>query len=282
MLLFYFTIPDIKHLLQPVEDVIRHKFIPTLCDNRACNNDERLLFALPVRYGGLGITDITAISDIEYNISNELTKELQSKILHQNLHVDQQNIESNTLKKWKTIKGNQVKETLKVLRSKMIPTKLKANEIAQCEGASSWLTTLPLKEEGFALSKREFIDALYLRYGWDVPRLPSICACSKNNSVEHSMSCKHGGFVGLRHNEVRDLTAKLLTEVCKDVSREPKLVNKTNDDDEDLRADISAPGVWQPLQRAFFDVKVLHPLAQSYRNQSLEATFRSMENQKKR
>ena len=93
------TIPDIKHLLQPVEDVIRHKFIPTLCDNRACNNDERLLFALPVRYGGLGITDTTAISDIEYNISNELTKELQSKILHQKLQVDQQNIESNTLKK---------------------------------------------------------------------------------------------------------------------------------------------------------------------------------------
>ena len=71
----------------------------------------------------------------------------------------------------------------------MIPTKLKVNDIAQCEGASSWLTTLPLKEEDFALSKREFIDALYLRYGWDVPRLPSICACSKNNSVEHSMSC---------------------------------------------------------------------------------------------
>ena len=96
------------------------------------------------------------------------------------------------------------------------------------------------------------------------------------------MSCKLGGFVGLRHNEVRDLTAKLLTEVYKDVTREPKLVNKSNDHDEDLRADISARGVWQPLQRAFFDVKVFHPLAQSYRNQSLEATFRSMENQKKR
>ena len=69
-------IPDIKHLLQPVEDVIRHKFIPTLCDNQDNNNNERLLFALPVSYGGLG--DITAISDIEYNISNELTKELYS------------------------------------------------------------------------------------------------------------------------------------------------------------------------------------------------------------
>ena len=184
------TIPDIKHILQPIEDVIRHKFIPTLCDNRACNDDERLLFSLPVRYGGLGIIDITAISDIEYNISNELTKELQSKILHQNIHFDQQTIESNISKKWKTIKENKMKESLKLLRSKMTPTKLKSNDIAQCEGASSWLTTLSLKEEDFALNKREFIDALYIRYGWDVPRLPSICACSKNNSVEHSLSCK--------------------------------------------------------------------------------------------
>ena len=78
-----------------------------------------------------------------------------------------------------------MKESLKLLRSKMTPTKLKSNDIAQCEGASTWLTTLPLKEEDFDLNKREFIDALYIRYGWDVPRLPSICAYSKNNSVEH-------------------------------------------------------------------------------------------------
>ena len=59
-------------------------------------------------------------------------------------------------------------------------------------------------------------------------------------------------LVFLRHNEVRDLTAKLLTEVCKDVSREPKLVNKTNDDDEDLRADISARGVWATIAEGIF------------------------------
>ena len=79
--------------------------------------------------------------------------------------------------------------------------------------------------------------------------------------------------VDLAHTETRsagdefDLTAKLLAEVCKDVSREPKLVTKTNDDDEYLRADISARGVWQPLQSAFFDVKVFHPLAFSLKLQ---------------
>ena len=80
---------------------------------------------------------------------------------------------------------------------------------AQCEGAASWLTTLPLKEEYFALSKREFIDALCLRYGWDIPRLPSTCAYSKINSVEHPMSCKLGGFVGLRRLQINGIPEKV-------------------------------------------------------------------------
>ena len=30
------------------------------------------------------------------------------------------------------------------------------------------------------------------------------------------MSCKKGGFVTIRHNDLRDLTAKTLSEVCND------------------------------------------------------------------
>ena len=40
----------------------------------------------------------------------------------------------------------------------------KAIEIAKSEGASIWLTTLPLKDENFVLNKQEFFDALYMRY----------------------------------------------------------------------------------------------------------------------
>ncbi len=34
------------------------------------------------------------------------------------------------------------------------------------EGSSSWLTVLPLADQGFALHKGAFHDALCLRYGW--------------------------------------------------------------------------------------------------------------------
>ena len=41
--------------------------------------------------------------------------------------------------------------------------------------------------------------------------------------VEHALSCPKSGFPSIRHNEVRDLTATLLSEVCHNVSFEPGL-----------------------------------------------------------
>ena len=62
-----------------------------------------------------------------------------------------------------------------------------------------------------------------LRYGWTLPNLPTKCECGYGMSVEHALSCTKGGFPIVCHNEIRDLTANLLTEVCKDVSIEPEL-----------------------------------------------------------
>ena len=92
-------------------------------------------------------------------------------------------------------------------------------DLAQERGASTWLTSLPIEEYGFSLHKGAFLDAVALRYGWE----PSSCACGEKFTIEHVMSCPKGGFPSIRHNEVRDLTATLLTEVCHDVCVEPDL-----------------------------------------------------------
>uniref|UniRef100_A0A1X7TR02 Uncharacterized protein n=1 Tax=Amphimedon queenslandica TaxID=400682 RepID=A0A1X7TR02_AMPQE len=71
--------------------------------------------------------------------------------------------------------------------------------------------------------KGAFCDALCLRYGWTPPHLPTHCVCGSNKSIEHALNCKCGGFPSLRHNELRDITADLLTEICPDVQVEPTL-----------------------------------------------------------
>ena len=92
------------------------------------------------------------------------------------------------------------------------------------------------------------------------------------------MSCKKGGFVSVRHNDLRDLTTNMLSKVCKDVEIEPKLTaltgevlgSRTANTTNEARLDIRTCGVWERGQQAFLDLKVFHPNACRYINKSLQ------------
>ena len=113
-------------------------------------------------------------------------------------------------------------ESIKEETMAWLPSSMKRNvTMAQEKRASAWLNALPIREHGFALHKSDFHDALCLRYNWRPPRLPVQCACGQGFSINHAMDCPTGGFPSGRHNDVRDLTATLLTEVCPDVAIEP-------------------------------------------------------------
>jgi hypothetical protein len=81
--------------------------------------------------------------------------------------------------------------------------------------------------EGYVLNKRCFWDLVRIRYGWDLSRLPETCECGSKSSIEHGLSCKKGGFISLRHNQLRNLTARLMQETCRDVRIEPSLQKLT-------------------------------------------------------
>ena len=80
------------------------------------------------------------------------------------------------------------------------------------------MTALPLTDYGFCLHKGAFRDALCLQYGWQPPMLPSNCVCGKQFSVEHALCCPCGGIPTILHNELRDMTDGLLTELCHSVA----------------------------------------------------------------
>ena len=119
--------------------------------------------------------------------------------------------------------------------------------------------------------KREFYDGLYLRYGWNLKNLPSECVCKSKFSADHALSCKTGGFVTLRHNEMRDISTDLLSTVCKDVCKEPCLQQSENG--VELRVDVSARGFWQRMQRAFVDVGGFLPFRSQLSLQDLGFNF---------
>ena len=104
------------------------------------------------------------------------------------------------------------------------------------------------------------------------------------------MCCHKGGFPTLRHNEIRDLSAHLLREVCPNTGIEPGLQPLSNENfqlrttntDHDARVDIMEEGFWTLAQVAFFDIRVFHPSAPSYRMKDLSSVYRLHEIAKKR
>ena len=121
--------------------------------------------------------------------------------------------------------------------------------------------------------------------------MPTTCACGTKFTVDHALSCAKGGFTSVRHNEIRDLTATLLTEVAHDVRTEPDLQPITSEDlagasansQDGARLDIVASGVWGGrFEKTFFDVRVFNPHAPSNRQGKLSDTYKRHERAKKR
>ena len=287
------TIPDIKDLFQPLEDCLRHKFIPSLV-GRAVSDTERKIFELPTRLGGLNIPNPGTTADKEYEWSQTLTNSLSSKIIEQRMMFeeseqelrDQHNCSLRQVKADKELVYKTLSDSIhEGLGSGMI----RSLQIAAGKGSSIRLNTLPIKKLGFTLNKLEFQDALCLRYGFIIKGMPAKCACGKENSVDHALVCMLGGYTHMRHNEVRNVEAELLREVCKDVQVEPSLLPLTGQqfgrsaNHQDMaRLDVSARGLWGPMEKAFFDVRIFHPNADSNRSKSLPQLYNSHEAEKKR
>ena len=78
------TIKDVGPLLQPLEDIIKTKFLPALSGKPAPSDEIRHLFGLPCRLGGLGIVNPTRIAAAEYAASKDTTDPIVRSILYHN------------------------------------------------------------------------------------------------------------------------------------------------------------------------------------------------------
>ena len=241
--------PDIGPRLQ----ALRSDLIPNLTGRPPPNSVERNLLALPARLGGLGIIAPPDESDHDFKAPMVVTAPLRMHIHSQDNKYPIEALEEQISAKSVIRRERQERSTADAdsLKEVLTPSLKKAMTLARERGASSWLTTLPIKEHGFCLHKGAFADALALRYGWPPDRMPTNCVCAASFTVEHSLSCPRGGFPSICHNKIRDLTASLLTEVCHDVCTEPSLQSITDEvmarnsaiTTDGARLDIAANGI---------------------------------------
>ena len=73
---------------------------------------------------------------------------------------------NNNKKQIKSLKHDQEKKILKIIRTETSSEERKKKDLNLEIGATNWLTTLPVKEEGHILNKQSFLDLLSIRCGW--------------------------------------------------------------------------------------------------------------------
>lgn len=69
----------------PLENALRHDLLPALTCRSSFTDQERELFALPTRLGGLGIPDLTRTASCLFDRSQQVTAPLTALSLQQDL-----------------------------------------------------------------------------------------------------------------------------------------------------------------------------------------------------
>ena len=189
-----------------------------------------ILYSWQWPHKGLSLTIPRRAAEQNYIISKDMALPLTKPIKGESGHISRACEEVDWIgQKQRVLRCKEEERKAEDFISRLPPDSRRAAKLASEKGASSWLTALPLDRHGFRLYKGAFRVALSWRYNWAPSRLPSTCVCGKHFSVAHALSCGTGGYAIMRHNELRDITARLMQEVCYDVSTEPRLQPLSNE-----------------------------------------------------
>jgi hypothetical protein len=282
----------VKDLMQPLEKVIREKFIPNLLDDKTpISDDMRSLYALPGRFNGLGLDNPIEDATPKYIESVQVTQQLVNLLVagEPKLLIDEEKLQK-TKKEIKEQRNLRHKTTASALRAKFPRHLQKAMDVAQEKGGSCIITTLPLDKYDLAFkSKRDFRDLLRMRYRKDIPKLPVTCVCGKSFTLDHSQICKRGGFIHMRHDKQKLLFAENCGKVYNDVEVEPELDQiagevldlKTANRSDEARSDVRVGGFWGKKQNAFFEHRVFYPFAKSHLSDSISNNYRTIANKRR-
>ena len=171
--------------LHSVESVLGNKLIPAMFGGDHPDVPDELL-ALNPKDGGLGIESPLSIATDQYSASKFKTQIHTETIINQECvmrdetsngmsskEISEQDRQERTARRKQRVKQIEIPDHLK-----------QWVEQAKDEGASSWLNTLPIREQQLDLNKGQFVDAVRLRYNQPLKNLPSHCPCGSKKLQE--------------------------------------------------------------------------------------------------
>jgi hypothetical protein len=286
--------PDIAPAFAPLETAIATVFLPALLDASVEEVAKiRPLLALPTRLGGLGIPDPTTTGESCFAASTASTNLLQGSLVAGDplCATEHRRDASNGRLAAKAHQRRASEGRLAAILDGSRP--MVQRRITRSAKTGAWLSTRPSLLNGSDLSAEEFRDGVRLRFGLPPTSLPPRCdGCGERFTTEHAMSCRKGGLILHRHNDLVATWGQLCGQAHtpSTVSDEPLIQtsqdvraagsNRTEPTPE-LRGDIAVHGFWTRGSTAIFDVRVTDTDAPSNRNTAPEKVLQRHEKEKK-
>ena len=290
------VLPGIGHLFASVEKALAEDFLPALLGASVEEVAKmRALLALPVKFAGLGVPDPTKTADGCYMASRGCTKVLADSI-RDGSDLDVRGYCRDVKKARREIVNIKKEENgIAWLHYKTGRSPRQKQRLERACKSGIWLTMMPSRYNGTELSTEEFRDNARIRFGLVPLGLPCTCdGCQHSFSVDHALTCKLGGLIGLRHDDAKDEFNDLCGKALKPsaVSDEPLihscqdtgavLVDGITTPAKELRGDIAAHGFWKKGRTTVFDVRITHADAPTYAGKSYKQLLRRHEKEKKK
>ena len=191
---FLRTIEGMSEIIKHLEDIIMNTFFPAIF-GVTLSPQEKGIFALPIREGGLGIEELSVKAPREYEIPKKVNRPLVTAMIAQCNTIPDKGEQQTLINEAKLEKARELQERSKQIEEALPISTRQVIKQTKMVGASNCLNAIPLAEHGSNLSKGEFRDALALHFNHDIKGLHSKCPCGQRFDTTHSMNCKCGGLL---------------------------------------------------------------------------------------
>ena len=203
------TNKGVGKLFQPIEDAIRHVYLPNYFGETIVDETQDQLrrdqAALPYKFGGVSIPDPTREADRQYLESKTATQYLVDA-MNGKIPFDQGSYQLDIKEKRKQLNESHA-EMYKIRRDALLE-RLGPRSKRVCIRAgesSNARSVYPTVFGGTILHKVPYRDSLNLAFGRKPMDLNPTCdGCNEDMTVSHALTCPFGGMTQGRHNLLRD------------------------------------------------------------------------------
>jgi hypothetical protein len=194
-------VPGIAPLFEPLENKrIQSNFLPMLLGVELISAEMWQLMANGVKQAGLGIWNLVEMVDILFVASKDACQVLTDSLV--------QGTVLNLAEHKASVRKAREQGIVNV---RALEKGQREEFCLQCAASAGiWRTCFPSRLQSTELSAEEFIENIRLCFNLQPLSMDFKCdGCGNNMTVEHALSCKVGGLVHIRHDNVAEEWAHL-------------------------------------------------------------------------